>query len=680
MKNLWRFSLLSALSLAAATTLAATPDRYSPPDAEAEAVEQIWTVDGGEMRLRFNDSLLDLFGVRAEFSTAVRDTTLSEHYAVFPVLLSEGLRFNAPEASFDRFTDGGLRLRGGFTLHLPDGARIDLRDALLRPNADNPVRLDVIGADGQTWVYIDHLMYKFVDDHQGFHVRTADLRASAALGKRLDAKEIVDAYIGELRMDLAVRGKSREFTVDPKSVLGGPNFHGDAHPAGGTYIADVLMESYSMSFSRCRRSNGTTNGCDGAGPDDGEVVFTPSATLRNSDTDRTADVPWYQKFTTSPHSYPYPGNDQHPYLIWNLYRIVDDQLEQIAASGVKHAFLTINSGCAPGAYTGNGHILGRRCGDTYGTGNNDAVGDLGPRHEILPGGGIWGRCRSIFDTNCDGNANSVPSCSGASPGCYANRLVVRESQMLVPGATFWSESWYIVQDDVDIYNTMGRRSMSPAPGGTGWTTGSQSAMARGPVINAWVDPVAHPARNIELVDRYDVAVDGSSPPVSVTGHVRVAVKVKPLAACPAGLSGVCHRYDYAVNNFDYARSQLSGQRPNLEVTHARGFDRFRIALPAGAQAVAEAGVHFADIDLDPSNDWAVSISADHIEWSADRTSTMLDWGKLYRFSFVSNSAPGTDATVTVELRPVDSTAPALIGNMVGPGSDPRVIYLNGFEG
>ncbi|MDW8479492.1 MAG: hypothetical protein RML12_06195 [Xanthomonadales bacterium] len=96
------------------------------------------------------------------------------------------------------------------------------------------------------------------------------------------------------------------------------------------------------------------------------MVFAPGAALRNGDDERTADVPWVRKFTVSPWNYPYPGNDQHPYLVWNLYRIRDGRLEQIGASGVKHAFYTINWYCAPGACgAGGGQILGRACYDIY---------------------------------------------------------------------------------------------------------------------------------------------------------------------------------------------------------------------------------------------------------------------------------------------------------------------------
>jgi hypothetical protein len=645
------------------TVHAATPDHPLTPSAQELPAEEHWRVDGGEIRLRFNEDFLDLFGISVQLPKTAFDAG-DPQYSLFPLRVSEGLTFNAPEGGFDRFVGGSLKIAGGFRLRLPDGGTLDLREVELRVNPDNPMHIDLVGADGQIWVYSNHLMYKIMDDHRIFHVRSADLRATAALSRRVGAPELAGAYIGEMRMSAHVVAHSKGF--EPAPMCENPNFHGNSAPGGGRYQADVLMETYGMSFSRCRRED-LSNGCDGAGPDDGQVVFTPSATLRNSNQNDTADVPWYRKFTVSPYDYPYPGNDQHPYLIWNMYRVADGQLEQIGGSGIKHAFLTINTGCAPGACTAGGHILGRNCGDTYGTGNNDSNSDLGPRHELIPSTGVWGRCGSVFDPNCTGsNTNPSPNTN------YGSRLVVRESQMLVPGAQFYSEAWYIVQDDIDIYNTMAYRTMNPAPGGSGWTVGSQSAMVLGPVINAWVNPTTNPTRNAGHADSH--------------GHVRVAVRVKDIGTCPAasGLSGSCYRYDYAVANFDWMRATTEGTLPNLRVTANKGFDRFRVPLPGSHDAWLDPDNHFADTDIDPGNDWSGSIAADMATWNAPPDGH-LPWGTLYRFSLVTTAPPIEDFTGQVQLRPAQV---GLIGGgdesigltlMVPSGAAAPAIFKNGFE-
>lgn len=655
--------LLALLPFCVGAALAATPEKPFERSLSDAVQSSVWTAHGGELKLRFNEDLLALHDVALHgVEPAAGQPVDDVEFAVFRIQSTDGLQLNAPEGGFDRFVGGLLNIEGGFSLSLPDGDRIEFGNIQLRPGRANAAELELVGDDGRAWLYVNHLMYKMVDDYTGFFVRSADIRATPALAERVGAPTLVDAYVGELKMLSHVASRPAGFRApDPEAVLACPDFHGTAHPDGGTFEADVLMENYSMSFSRCRTSEGV-NGCDGAGADDGEVVFTPSSTLRNSNDSNTADVPWYRKFTVSPYDYPYPGNDQHPYLIWNMYRIVDDQLEQIGASGLKHAFLTVNSGCAPGACTGGGHILGKNCGDTYGTGNNDSSSDLGPRSELIAATGYWGRCGSIYDTNCDGASNS----SGNTT--YDQRMIVRESQMLVPDAQFFSESWYIVQDDINIYNTMMHKTMQPQPGGSGWVPGSQGGNVLGPVIDTWVDPDANPMQNVEIDDD--------------EGHVKIAVKVKTLDACPvdSGLTGTCYRYDYVVNNFDFGRAKTEGEPPNLRVLSNLGFRS--VTIPTGSlQVHLDPESNFADIDADAGNDWSAAADSTGITWTAP-AGNELNWGLLFRFSFVANVAPDPDMTADVAITVADDDSPDVLTAtlMVPQGElEDDTIFAHDFE-
>lgn len=640
----------SLLSASIGVALAATPDQPLDEVSGALTPADVWSFNGGEATIRFNTSLLDIYGVSVSAPGDVLN--FREHDAVssaMPVRPVDGIQFAASEGSLTKFVGGLLHVDGQFSVSLPDGGRLDYDGFQVRVSPVNAMHLDVVGNDGEVWFYVNHMMWETIDDNTRFHLRAADLRATHALSRRIGVPEIAGAFVGELKFisPMRTRGAGEMGVLADR---GGPNFHGDPFPGGGVYEVDVLMQNYSMSFLRCRTSAGTGN-CDGNGPDDGEVVFAPSSTLRNTNRPNTADVPWYEKFTggSNPYGYPYLNADQHPYLIWNLYRIVDGQLEQIAASGVKHAWLTTNGGC--GSPFGN-HILSPNCSDTYGVGNNDAPDDLGPRRELAPAGGWFGRCNSIFDVNCDGVANAV------STNGYRDRLVVRESQLAIPGATYYSDSWYIVQDDIDIYNTMMHKTIAPAAGGSGWTTGSQGANIIGPVINTWVNPTTSPSRNVEIADR--------------EGHVRIAVKTKTLASCPAGsgLSGTCYRYDYAVSNFDFARV-VYGDAPNdvppdLEVVGNKGFNTFTIP-------VGEAGVwldpanHFADIDISPANNWTAVQGTDTVTWTAP-VNNELNWGTLYRFSLVTDVAPDDERVDAISLGVAGPGLPATLGaSIMVPG-------------
>ncbi|MCW5568967.1 MAG: hypothetical protein KIS84_12155, partial [Dokdonella sp.] len=371
-----------------------------------------------------------------------------------------------------------------------------------------------------------------------------------------------------------------------------------------------------------------------------------------------ADIPWWQKFSGNHEPY---GNDQHPYLIWNLYRInANGSIDQIGRSGVKHAFLTTNTGCIENP--NNGHVLGLGCIDTYSTGNNDSNNALGPRSEIIPATNEWGRCGSIYDIDCNGVANSSGNTN------YSQRLIVAESQIapgLNPGATFLFESWYLAREDINIYNSMASKSFTATWTGSTWAVGGNANYRLGPAIDRWVDP-AIPTANAQSIEF-----------ASVEGHVKVAVKA-------TDLGGGNWRYDYAVMNLDFARGVTEGASPNLRVVHNYGFDRFSVTAPG----VAISDIVFSDGDLDAANDWAGTATASGIEWSAPvnpappantpAVLNPLNWGTLYRFSFTANSAPTAAA---IDLHIAQAGMPASLTNTI-LGPTPMLadlIFRDGFE-
>ena len=414
------------------------------------------------------------------------------------------------------------------------------------------------------------------------------------------------------------------------------------------------------------------------------MVFTPSSTLKNNVNNGsalptiagdplgtstalwTADIPWYGKFSGT---FPPYGNDQHPYLIWNLYRLnPDGSIDQIGRSGVKHAFLTTNGGCATGHGT-NSHVLGRQCSDTYGTGNNDSSSDLGPRSEIIPATNQWGRCGSIYDTNCDGVSNS----SGNT--VYSQRLIVVESQMdpaVQTGASYLFESWYLAREDINIYNSMGTLGMSPTRTGTSWNVGTGAAYRLGPAIDRWLEATSAAID----VKSYEYA--------SNEGHVKAAVKV-------FDLGGGSWRYDYVVMNLDFARAFTECLDPSpipqchegyIKVVHNFGLDSFSVAVPG----VNISSIVFSDGDLNAANDWTATVSSGQVRWTAPANPTPLpnvpavlnplNWGMMYRFSFVADAGPGPGIRISLHVAEVGKPQ-ALDALLSGPATD--IIFADGFE-
>jgi hypothetical protein len=643
-------ALAGTLALALPLTALAQASRTAPKAvaaAPAAAKAQTWSAWGGTVGIRWNRDLAADLGLKIGAAQARHAELSFLEHEVFDLQPVGSLDFEVRGGNLRSFVGGSLQARGGHVLDAASG-RIDLTNFRLvprAPQAGKPPLLDLVSADGVAWFYIDRLMYELIDGKRRLAVRTMDVRITPELARRLGAPEVADMAIADMEMTTDVQ---RQGADDPQPLLGSTKWHGLPVPGvpGATYQADLFMTTFDAQYSRC-------TGCTGAGGN-GSVVFTPSSTLRNNRNNGTpiavvpgdprgtssalytADIPWYQKFSGN---FPPYGNDQHPYLIWNLYRLnADGTIDQIGRSGVKHAFLTLNTACDEDPF--DSHILGRGCADVYSVGNNDNNQSLGPRSEIIPSTNQWGRCGSIYDTNCDGFQNSSTNTN------FDQRLVVRESQFsgaAHAGATFLFESWYLARQDIDILNSMGTKRVTFSRPGTVWVVGGNDQYKLGPAIDRWVDPAA-PGPN------------ASSVQISTAeGNVKVASKV-------TDLGGGRWRYDYAVMNLDFSRAITEGAEPNLRVLSNQGFNG--LAVPAGTATITD--LKFSDGDLDATNDWTASVSGGNVFWVAPAGNS-LNWGTMFRFSFIANRAPGRNS---FQLSIAGSGSPKVLkgsGLMAPPG-------------
>lgn len=610
--------LLQAVAtvLAAGTALAATARAVAPsPDAVPSPVVARAT-QGGTLWLRPNPDLLRTLGVGAVgWSASAESAFLLRPATPVEVELGDG----APT----RLLGGALRVPG-LLLGRGDGAT---SPALwLVPDGNGPLDWRLVDARGDTWLRIGHGMRSPDRQRDGLRLVTADLRVGPALAAwtRPDAEGRLFANAA-LQLPLSPLVARDEKAVAKSCLV--PNWPGVAG-----FVADVELidmdDKYSASHGvdvlRCRALPGG-GACDGPGGAEGEVVIVPSAVLRNRNAPDAADIPWRTKFSGSHAPY---GNDQHPYLVWALYRFdADGRIEQIARSGVKHAFATANENCHPDARCPfNGQILGRACEDTYNAGSNDQSFFLSPHSEFIPARAIWGRCGSVFDDLDNDPQDGLDGCDGlqdAPPNdLYRERLRARESDIDAgsnPGAQYRIDAWYIVRDDVDIFNSMGSRSLAPAFAGGLWNLGPLGAFRQGPVIDRWLEQ----SRPGEAARRGDADTP--------EGHLSVASRVMRL---PDGR----YRYDYAAMNFDFARAvtEPATAEPNLRVLRNLGIDAVEIGLLHGASVDSS---EFRDGDGLPGNDWGLSAQAGSVTWSAPGGAT-LDWGQLRFLRLVSGAAPG----------------------------------------
>lgn len=658
--------LVIAILLASSTPAQAADESGTPDKEQSSTAVQRWSAWGGSVGMRWNRDLAGDIGLQIRQPTErLRELSWREHER-FELRQSGSLDFLVDNGNLQSFVSGSLQARGGYVVETASG-EIDLTNFRLRTREDNPLVLDLVGADGKSWFYVDRLMYELLDNNKTLAVQTMDLRISEALAERLGQVEVAGWQIADMQMMTQVfrQGAGAEPTGGGVYDWAGTQVAGQ--PIGTVYQTDLFMQVFTPQYSRC-------TGCTGVSPSS-QVVFTPSSTLRNNVNNGsaaatipgdpmgtstslwTADIPWYQKFSGVFAPY---GNDQHPYLIWNMYRMnPDGSIDQIGRSGVKHAFLTTNVGCASGHGT-NSHVLGRQCSDTYGTGNNDSNNDLGPRSEIVPATNKWGRCGSIYDTNCDGSSNSSGNTN------YSHRLIVSESQIapdINPGASYLFESWYLAREDVNIYNSMGTKTVTPSWSGSIWNIGTGTNYRLGSAFDRWLD-VVNPTATV-----------ASQELVSGEGHVKVA-------GTASDLGGGSWQYNYVVMNYDFARAFTEGSEPNLRVVHNFGFDSFSIPVMPG---VSISNLVFSDGDMNSGNDWTITSTGGLVKWTAPTNPSPppnvpavlnpLNWGTMFRFSFVSNGVP---IAVPGSLHVAQAGLPQnLSANLLGPASD--VIFVDGFE-
>ncbi|HKE49183.1 MAG TPA: hypothetical protein VKB52_14055 [Rhodanobacteraceae bacterium] len=623
-----------ALFIAAAIVPAANAGVIDRAQAQGTPATATWSAWGGQIGLRWNHDLLGNLGMTLGKAPTARLATQDwRHHEWFELRQSGGLQFTVANSALRQFTGGSVQMRGGFELKLRDGSTIDLRDLTLRARTDGSNVLDVVSGDGSVWLYSDSLMFRLADNDRGLEIVSANIRMSSALANRIGVPEAAGWNLGDIAMNTQIFVQGVDNAPDRVcSPYPWPDVAVPGVP-GAVYKADLFMQATQYDPVGCQ-------GCDGPGGADGIASIAPNSTLRNNVNDGTAqptipgdpngtssnlytaNVAWHQMFSGVNDPY---GNDQHPFLIWNMYRFnPDGSIEQIGRSGVKHAFLTINAGCLDSC--NNFDSLGRGCGDTYGSGNNDSPWDMGPRSEIVPATGIWGRCGSIWDAPCSGTQHDNGNSS------WSQRMKVHESQIdpaANAGATYMMESWYIARDDTNIYNSMGTITGTPHWSGGTWSLTGQANFKLGPAVDKWVSPTAPPPNSMNT----ELAV--------TEGHAKLAVKA-------TDLGGGSWRYDYAVENVDFARAvtQPPANGPDPRVLSNKGFDSFSVPIPAGANVTATS---FRDGDLEANNNWSTSTSGGSVTWramarpvispTAPRGQT-LDWGSMFVFSVTVNRAPG----------------------------------------
>lgn len=518
----------------------------------------------GVTSIEFRASVLDGLGMVVEASaTAAPQLPGQLGYAVDDPAT---LRFVAPGGDFEGFAGGELRHSGELILRTDDRAFV-LSDFVLRVAA-NPLDLELFDTAGRRYLRFEAAQ-PYVRDGE-LHVQNIDVTMTREFAAALGHPELTGSYLG--RAHLRLPAPSRALEVQPAGAVQCPDVF--------TADRDVALTSLG-SVSQIAREPG------------GRVSLSLSAVLRNVG---TSAVEWYASI--EPDSGGGPAIGEHPYLALHLYRLQSGRLKQIGRSDVKHAFYTINVRCP----CLGGHVIYPDCEDVYGANTNANRDYLAPREEVSAGTGEWTRFGSHFD---DLPVNDFRNHGEGDHDNYEHLLMVQEADLQEPGE-FFVEGWYIVRDDVDLFNSMGSYPISPDLGMV-WTFGPDAVITQGSILERLIA-----ARAPDAVARAGLLDTGE-------GRLQLAV-------VSTDLGGGQYHHEYALMNFDFDRQ----------------VGAFEIGLAAGIDAT---NLEFTDVDRVAGNDWSMTNGGQVLTWTAPAGNEQ-DWGTLYSFAFDANDPePEVRATV-----------------------------------
>ena len=491
---------------------------------------------------------------------------------------SECMAVDVVDGHLKDFVSGRISHVGGPTLARGRSA-VSLVGFELRVGVE-PRTFDVVSATGET-LLLGTLPHYQIDATGALDVFNVDLAATATLATRLGAPQLAGTVVGTLTLRAKV-----------------------ASPTLGVASAALTEGKASAVLNDCGDFSGQVdvaliamNAVQQQGRVGDRVVITPSAVLKNVG---TANVPWQAQFSGT---FPPYNTDQHPFLVWALFRESGGFFEPIAYSDVKHAFLTINSNCAPGSCT-IGSVLGLGCEDVYGVGTNG--GHLAPRSEIRPHAGTWAHCNFPAPDTASHFDQAAPFCSADNNGggetTLTHRATASDAELSVVGASYYFASWYVVRDDINIFNSMGWRRIAPFRNGNTWTFLLGTTFKQGSVLDAFVDPARQSTTRSNATFKDPKA-----------GAVQVAATV-------TNLGNGSFRYVYALMNHDFDAKVGS------------------LSIPIDPSATIDS-LRFSDGDSDTTNDWTAAIGSGQATWTPPASSAQLDWGTALTISFVANAPP-----------------------------------------
>ncbi|MFT7168373.1 MAG: hypothetical protein ACI80K_001502, partial [Paracoccaceae bacterium] len=336
------------------------------------------------------------------------------------------------------------------------------------------------------------------------------------------------------------------------------------------------------------------------------------------------------------------GNNQHPVIGQNIFRMEDGRFEQIGLGWLKHGFTALQQNlCCTCNNSGTGTRLGVGCSDPYGSGLNGSQSGLGPRSQV----------------NAFTGAFAYPFLSQGQTGdrVYKRIQVLTDdvNPSMHPSAQYFGEAQYVTPDDSAAGNGPNsisycdlNRSSSTTQGAFRLNVAGGSTVRELCAIRGW-----------EAADSGVVAQD-----IQVPGE----------GLFVAGSNVVDNgdgtwTYNYAVCNIN---SDFSGREFTVPFGSMVTVSDIGMSFP-----MYHSGEPYTNID------WTGSINSGNVSWETEgfmqnADANALRWGTTYSFWLTANAAPTTVAATLGLFKPGNpgNQSVALIGP--GDGSGSSVVITN----
>ncbi len=327
------------------------------------------------------------------------------------------------------------------------------------------------------------------------------------------------------------------------------------------------------------------------------------------------------------------GNNQHPVIGQNIYRMENGRFEQVGQSWLKHGFTALQQNlCCDCNSSGTGTRLGVGCSDPYGSGLNGSQSGLGPRSQV----------------NAFTGAFSYPfTAQGQTGDRVYKRLQVPTDDVdptLHPDAVYFGEAQYVSPDDSGAGNGFNNVSYCPlnrngnmVNGAFRLVTGGGQTVREQCAIRGW-----------EAADSGVVAQD-----IFVPGEGMFIAGSNAIDNGDGTWS-----YEYAVFNNN---SDFSGQS-------------FTVPFGAGG-TITNVGMSFPVYHSgEPYTNqaWTSTVSSNSVSWNTEMhmmnaNANALRWGTTYSFWFTANAAPAT-VSASLGLFKPGNPGPQSV-SLLGPGGD-----------